>query len=110
MTDNSSRISVSKDVVRELESLSASERDFFVSFVQRLQENPYDPSVIASSSANGDFFASSISKNLYVYWSLAAKAQGLTLNPASVTISILGLRRRNMRRGSVVAAGKLKPA
>lgn len=71
MADHPSKIRVSKDVVGEFESLSVREKDLFISFVQRLQDNPYDPSLIESSSAEGDFFASSLSKDFYVCWSLA---------------------------------------
>lgn len=58
MANDSSQIRVSKDVLKDVESLSANEKALFVSFVQRLEENPYDPSLISSSCAEGDFLAS----------------------------------------------------
>jgi hypothetical protein len=97
MADHSSKIRVPEVVVREFESLSRTERDLFLSFVQRLQINPYDPSLIETSSAEGDFFASSLSRNFYVYWSLAGTGQSLNLN-GPLTISILGFGRKAARR------------
>ena|ERR1700691_5047968 len=106
MADHSLKIRVSKDVVGEFESLSLTERDLLLSFVQELQINPFAPSLIEASTARGDFFASSLSKDFYVYWSLAGRGQGLDLN-GPLTISILGFGRKAVRGEPALSVGKL---
>jgi len=83
-------ITVSKAVVDELRSLSDSDADIVLNFLQHLAENPYDQALIGSASAKGDLFASSVTDKLYVYWSLDTKSQlpGPMMQPE---INVLGL-------------------
>jgi hypothetical protein len=103
MTDKRIEIKVSKAALGELESLSPSETDLIISFLQRLEANPYDPSLLEGSRVSGDLFASSLADNLYVYWSLGATGQSLNLD-APLKISILGLNKKAARGDEAVLA------
>jgi hypothetical protein len=85
------------------------EPDLIISFLQRLQANPYDPSLIEGSVVKGDLFASNVAGNLYVYWSLGRTGTGLSLT-APLKISILGFRKKATRGNEGVLTGTLKPA
>jgi hypothetical protein len=93
---------VAKAAVDELRSLSASDAELVVTFLQHLAENPYDQALIGSAHANGDLFASSVNDKLYVYWSFDTKRQrqlpGLVTPPK---INVLGLARMRANHGFV---------
>ena len=109
MADKPIEISVSKAALEEIESLSPPETDLIVSFLQRLEANPYEPSLIEGSRVKGDLFASSLADNLYVYWSLGATGQSLNFN-APLKISILGLNKKSARGAGAALARALKRA
>ena len=113
MPDRSSEMKVSKAVVAELRSLSSSDAESIVTFLQRLAENPYDQRLIKAANAKGDIFASSVTNTLYVYWSFDMKGNipDLKMQPK---INVLGLARRRADHGLVpvlsVMDEKLKTA
>jgi hypothetical protein len=109
MADKLIEIRVSKAALGELGSLSPSETDLIISFLQRLQANPYDPSLIEGSLVKGDLFASNVADNLYVYWTLGRTGPGFNLT-APLKISILGLNKKATRGTEAVLTGALKPA
>jgi hypothetical protein len=91
-------ITVSKPVLDELQSLSDSEADIVLNFLEHLAENPYDQTLIGSANAKGDLFASSVTDKLYLYWSFHTKSQlpGAMMQPE---INVLGLARRRADHG-----------
>jgi uncharacterized membrane protein YgcG len=93
MAKRASEITLSAAVVDELRSLSASDADRVVTFLQHLAENPYDQTLIRSATAKGDLFASSVTAKLFVYWSFGTKSRhpGLMIQPK---INVLGLARK----------------
>jgi AbrB family looped-hinge helix DNA binding protein len=109
MADKLIEIKASKAALDELGSLSPSETDLIISFLKRLQANPYDPSLIEGSLVKGDLFASNVADNLYVYWSLGRTGPGLNLT-APLKISILGLKKKAARGIEPELTGALKPA
>ncbi len=100
MAKRASEMRVSKAVVDELRSLSDSDADRVVTFLQHLAENPYDQTLIGSANAKGDLFASSVTDKLFVYWSFDTKSQlpRLTMQPK---INVLGLARKRANHGLV---------
>jgi hypothetical protein len=92
MAKRTSEMTLSAAVVDELRSLSASDADRVVTFLQHLAENPYDQALIRSASAKGDLFASSVTDRLFVYWSFDTKSHrpSLVVQPK---INVLGLAR-----------------
>jgi len=113
MADRASEMKVSKAVVDELRSLSSSDAETVVTFLQHLAENPYDQTLIGAANAKGDLFASSVTDKLYVYWSFDMKSQlpNLKMQPR---IHVLGLARKRANHGIVnllsVMDEKLKSA
>jgi hypothetical protein len=101
MAKRASEMKVSKAVVDELRSLSASDADLVATFLQHLAENPYDQTLIGSANAKGDIFASGITDKLYVYWSFDTKSQlpGHMMQPK---INVLGLAQRQSNHGLVL--------
>jgi len=93
MAERASEMKVHKAVVDELRALSTSDADMVVTFLQHLAENPYDQTLIRSSRAKGDLFASSVTDDLYVYWSFDPKSQRLSLM-MQPKINVLGLARK----------------
>jgi hypothetical protein len=93
MAKRASEITLSAAVVDELRSLSASDADRVVTFLQHLAENPYDQTLIRSATAKGDLFASSVTDKLFVYWSFDTKSRhpGLMIQPK---VNVLGLARK----------------
>lgn len=93
MAKRTSEMTLSAAVVDELRSLSASDADRVVTFLQHLAENPYDQMLIQSASAKGDLFASSVTDKLFVYWSFDTKSEQprLMMQPK---INVLGLARK----------------
>ncbi len=100
MPKRASEITISKNIVEEIRSLSAADADRVVVFLQHLAENPYDPTVIGSADAKGDFFLSRITDKLFVYWSFDTKSQppSLMMQPK---INVLGLAQKRAKRGRV---------
>ena len=94
-------ITVSKPVLDELQSLSDSEADIVLNFLEHLAENPYDQTLIGSANAKGDLFASSVTDKLYLYWSFHTKSQlpGHMMQPK---INVLGLAQRQSNHGLVL--------
>jgi len=113
MAKRASEMKVSKAVVDELRSLSASDAEMVLTFLQHLAENPYDQTTIGSANAKGDLFASSVTDKLYVYWSFDTKNQLPSLMMQS-KINVLGLARKRAIQGLVplltVADEKLQSA
>ena len=107
------KMKVSKAVVDELRSLSSSDAERVVTFLQHLTENPYDQTLIGAANAKGDLFASSVTDKLYVYWSFDMKSHlpDLKMQPK---INVLGLARKRANHGLVpllsVMDEKLKSA
>ncbi|SRR5258708_1579039 len=104
MADQEAQITVARAALKEMASLSHSEKNRIVSFLERLVQNPYHPSLIEQSQVSGDFFASRLPGGVYIYWSL--ESNGLNTAPK---INFLGLRRKAVSRG-VVLAKRLNPA
>jgi len=100
MAKRASEMKVAKAVIDELRSLSASDADMVVTFLQHLAENPYDQTLIGSANAKGDLFASSVTDNLYVYWSFDTKRQPPSLM-TQPKINVLGLARKRANHGVV---------
>jgi hypothetical protein len=100
MAKRASEMTVSQAVVDELRSLSSSDAEMVVTFLQHLAENPYDRTLLASAIAKGDLFASSVTDKLYVYWSFDMKSQlpDLKMQPK---ISVLGLAQKRANHGLV---------
>jgi hypothetical protein len=98
MAKRASEMKVSKAVVDELRSLSSSDAETIVNFLQHLAENPYDQTLIGSANAKGDLFASSVTDRLYVYWSFDMNSQprNLKMQPR---INVLGLARKRANHG-----------
>jgi len=99
-------------MVEELRSLSASDADRVVTFLQHLAENPYDQTLIGSANVKGDLFLSSVTDKLFVYWSFdTKKPPSLMMQPK---INVLGLARRRANHGLVpllsIAGEKLQSA
>ena len=99
MAKRASEMRIARDVVDELRSLSSSEADTVVTFLQHLAENPYDRTLIGSANAKGDLFASKVTDKLFVYWSFDKRQlTGLTMRPK---INVLGLARKQANHGLV---------
>jgi hypothetical protein len=113
MPKTASEMKFSKAVVDELRSLSSSDAEIVVTFLQHLAENPYDQTIIGAANAKGDLFASSVTDKLYVYWSfdMNSPLPDLTTQPK---INVLGLARKRANHGLVpllsVMDEKLKSA
>jgi hypothetical protein len=113
MPKRASQIRISKDMVKELRSLSAPDADRVVTFLQHMAENPYDQTLIGSANVKGDLFLSSVTDKLFVYWSFDTKSQppSLMMQPK---INVLGLARKRANHGLVpllsVTDEKLQPA
>jgi hypothetical protein len=87
------KINVATAAFKEIQSLSSSESDMLIAFVERLASNPYDNALLESAHAKGDMFASSITDRLYVYWSFDDEGQPLSRKRQS-KIRVLGLARK----------------
>jgi hypothetical protein len=100
MAKRAAEMKVSKAAVDEIRSLSASDAEMVLTFLQHLAENPYDQTMIGSANAKGDLFASNVTDKLYVYWSLDTKnpLSSLMMQPK---ITVLGLARKRANQGLV---------
>ncbi len=100
MAKRASEMRISDAVVNELRSLSASDADKVVAFLQHLAENPYDRTLIGSANAKGDLFASSVTGKLLVYWSFDTKSR-LPSFMTQPRINVLGLARKRADHGLI---------
>ena len=89
----SPKIKVATAAFKEIRSLSSSESDVLIAFLERLASNPYDNTLLASAHAKGDMFASSITDGLYVYWSFDDTGRPVSRKRQS-KIRVLGLARK----------------
>jgi hypothetical protein len=113
MANTATEMQVSKAAVDELRSLSSSDAERVVTFLQNLADNPYDRTLIGTANAKGDLFASPATDKLYVYWSfdMDNHLPELDMPPK---INVLGLARKRANHSFApllsVASEKLRPA
>ena len=68
MTSSRNTLVVPEKFLSDFASLSKPEEAALKSLLEKLLENPY--SVVKEAQASGDFFASRILNDAYLYWSL----------------------------------------
>jgi hypothetical protein len=100
MAKRTSGMTLSTAAIEEFQSLSASDAERVVTFLEHLAENPYDQALIQSASVKGDLFASGVTDKLYVYWSFDPKNPRASLE-MQPKVKVLGLGRKRGNHGIV---------
>lgn len=90
MISSENKLVLAKGLLKEIAPLLEEEKADLISFLRRLQDNPY--SELERAHASGEFFASRILKDEYVlYWSLEYPDNLSLMGPLG--IKLLALKR-----------------
>ena len=68
MSSKTNTIQVAEQLFQQIEAMSEHDRRTLGEFVRKLQQSPL--SLLQEAQAKGDFFASRLFKDSYLYWSL----------------------------------------
>jgi hypothetical protein len=91
-------LKISKVLMREFSNLTPPERDLVVAFLKRLQDDPFEETLISNAEAHEDIFASTVGRR-YLYWTVEAGPEGGDRrDTGDITVKVLGLERALWRR------------
>jgi hypothetical protein len=113
MTSRSISLRISKGLTKDVAGLTLSERAVVLEFLKRLQDNPYEETLIGNSEAHEDIFASTVGRR-YLYWTIGTDREGADATDMGATIvTVLGLektlRRRSRSRSQKDADVQIQP-